>query len=110
MTPCTEIATLPIVAGAAIEEEGTSTYTIWQDLLITIASQDGYQRLYWGRRIEDQSVVSLLVGTPYHFKSGSTVAVPWNFSKQNGLRLYRLELHRRPQSLHILPPIYPILH
>ena len=111
MTPCTEIATLPIVAGAAIEEEGTSTYTIWQDLLNTIASQDGYQRLYWGRRIEDQSAVSLLIGKHYyHSKSGSTVAVPWNPSKQSGLRLYRLEFHRRPQSLYILPPIYPILH
>ena len=63
MAPATEIATLSVIGAASLEKEGSPSYTIWQELLSTIASQDGYQRTYWGRRIEDQSVVSLLIGT-----------------------------------------------
>ena len=63
MAPATEIATLPVTGAASLEKEGSPSYTIWQELLDTIASQDGYQRTYWGRRIEDPSVVSLLIGT-----------------------------------------------
>ena len=64
MAPATEIATLPLIPGAAIEDQNSSSHTIWQDLLDIIASQDGFQRLSWGRRIEDQSTVTLLIGTP----------------------------------------------
>ena len=63
MAPATEIATLSVTAAASLEKEGSPSYNIWHELLNTIASQDGYQRAYWGRRIEDQSVVSLLIGT-----------------------------------------------
>ena len=63
MAPATEIATLSVKVAASLEKEGSPSYIIWQELLGTIASQDGYQRTYWGRRVEDQSLVSLLIGT-----------------------------------------------
>lgn len=60
--PATEIAILPLIAGAAIEQPDTSSGRIWHDTLDTIAQQDGYQRLFWGRRIEKQSDAVLLIG------------------------------------------------
>lgn len=62
MAPVTEIATLPLKAGSNIEDPNSSTYTVWQSALDTIASQDGFQRLYWGRKVEAPSEVAMLIG------------------------------------------------
>lgn len=58
----TEIATLPLKAGSNIEDPNASSHGVWQSVLDTIATQDGYQRLYWGRRVEAPNEISLLIG------------------------------------------------
>ncbi len=63
MAPATEIAILPLAIGAKLEDPNSPTHTIWQSCLDTIASQEGYQRLYWGRKVEAPNVLQLLIGT-----------------------------------------------
>lgn len=62
MAPATEIATFPVAAGATIEDSSSSAGKAWQSILDTVAAQDGYQRLYYGREVENPSVVQLLIG------------------------------------------------
>ena len=62
MAPATEIATLPLIAGATIEDPDSSAGKVWQSTLDTVSAQDGFQRAYYGREVENQSVVQLLIG------------------------------------------------
>ena len=62
MAPATEIATLPLIAGATIEDSDSSAGKVWQSTLDTVSAQDGFQRAYYGREVENQSVVQLLIG------------------------------------------------
>lgn len=61
MAPATEIAHFPIDATANLEDPQSPSGAIWQSTLDTISQQDGYQRLYWGRRIEDPHLITFLV-------------------------------------------------
>jgi len=63
MAPATEIAILPLAVGAKVEDTDSPSHAIWQSCLDTIAGQEGYQRLYWGRQVEAQNVLYLLIGT-----------------------------------------------
>jgi hypothetical protein len=60
MSPVTEIATLFLKPGTDIEDPAN---TIAHETFSTISSQPGYQRAYWGRELEDESIVQLFVGT-----------------------------------------------
>lgn len=73
MAPATEIATLPLDAGANLEDPQSSSSKIWQSALDTISQQDGYQRLYWGRQVENPQIMMLLVGKelPYRFAASA---------------------------------------
>lgn len=62
MAPATEIATLPLVAGASIEDPDSPAGKVWQSTLDTVADQDGFQRAYHGRQVENQSVLELFIG------------------------------------------------
>ena len=65
MAPATEIAVLPLVSGAEIEDPSTPAGTVWKSTLDTIHAQSGVQRIYWGRQIENPSNLDLLVGTVF---------------------------------------------
>lgn len=58
----TEFAFIPLLAGANIEDPSTSAGTVWKECLATAEKQKGFQRLYWGRQIENPSVLEFLVG------------------------------------------------
>lgn len=60
--PATEIALLPLVTGADIEDPNSSAGKIWQSSLDTIAAQPGYKGAFWGRQVENNSVLELLIG------------------------------------------------
>lgn len=60
--PATEIALLPLVAGADIEDPNSSAGKVWQSTLDTIAAQPGYKGAFWGRQIENNSILELLIG------------------------------------------------
>lgn len=62
MAPATELATFPIASGAAVEDGDSAAGKVWQSTLDTVSQQDGFQRLYWGREVEDPSVLQLFVG------------------------------------------------
>lgn len=65
MAPATELATLPLASGAAIEDPDSPAGKVWQSTLDTVSQQDGFQRAYWGREVENQSVLQLFVGTSH---------------------------------------------
>lgn len=60
-TPATEIATIPLQAGATIEDAETPAGKIWNATLDTISQQDGYQRCYYGRQVEAPTSLDLFV-------------------------------------------------
>ena len=62
MAPATEIATFPLITGATIEDPDSSAGKVWQSILDTVSAQDGFQRAYYGRKVENQSVVQFLIG------------------------------------------------
>ncbi|KAI9846901.1 MAG: hypothetical protein M1837_003513 [Sclerophora amabilis] len=51
-TPVTESAHLTFPPGTTFEDPSTAAGGIWQDSLATLRRQDGYQRSYWGRKVE----------------------------------------------------------
>ena len=59
--PATEVATIPIKAGATIEDPHSSAGKIWVATLDTVSQQKGYQRAYYGRELEDPSLLQLFV-------------------------------------------------
>ena len=59
--PATEVATIPLKAGAFIEDLDSPAGKIWSEMLETASQQEGYQRAYYGRELEDPRVVQLLV-------------------------------------------------
>lgn len=63
-----EVALLPLLPGADIEDPNSSAGQIWQASLDTIAAQPGYKGAFWGRQIENNSMLELLVGiqAPIH--------------------------------------------
>ena len=70
MAPATEIATIPLTAGSKIEDPESPAGKVWQSTIDTVSSQPGYQRLYYGREVENPSVVQLFVGKEYEKNSG----------------------------------------
>ena len=68
MAPATEIATLPLVAGAQIEDPSSPAGTVWKSTIDTILAADGVQRAYWGRQVENPTVIDLLIGSCTHVK------------------------------------------
>lgn len=58
----TEIALIPLSSGANIEDLSSPLGEVWQSSLSTIAGQEGFQRLYWGRQVESSNVIDFFVG------------------------------------------------
>ena len=65
MAQATEIAVLPLVSGAQIEDPSTPAGAVWKSTLDTIHAQTGVQRIYWGRQIENPSNLDLLIGKSF---------------------------------------------
>jgi len=61
-SPATEIAIFPVLVGANLEDPNSPTGKVWHSVLDTVSSQEGFQRAYFGREVEDQSMVQLLIG------------------------------------------------
>jgi len=43
-------------------ESSTQEAKTWQETLATVAAQDGYQRAYYGRQLEDPSILMYFIG------------------------------------------------
>lgn len=46
MVPATEIATIPLSAGADIKDPWSPAGKVWQSTLDTVSQQEGFQRAY----------------------------------------------------------------
>ena len=62
MIPATELATIPLTSGATIEDADSPAGKVWRATLDTISQQDGFQKVYWGREVENPSILELFVG------------------------------------------------
>ncbi len=105
MTPATELATLPLASGATIEDADSSAGKVWQSTLDTVSQQDGFQRCYWGREVENQSVVQLFVGKTNQDSLARPSAT--NCATDTPFTPDRLGLLRRPQEIHRFPHLRP---
>ena len=61
MAPVTEIATLPLATGIKIEDPTSPAGQSWATVLDTLQKQEGYQRSYYGRQLEDPQLVQLFI-------------------------------------------------
>ncbi|KAL2356236.1 hypothetical protein BJ546DRAFT_595358 [Cryomyces antarcticus] len=61
MSPVTERAFLPLIAGADINDQSSDAGKVWQSTLETVTSQDGCQRAYYGCQLEDPTMLELLI-------------------------------------------------
>ncbi|KAL8723485.1 MAG: hypothetical protein Q9225_000218 [Loekoesia sp. 1 TL-2023] len=76
--PVTEIATIPLQPGADVDDLDSHTGKVLSDTLGTLLQQEGYQRAYKGRRVENPNILQIYVdwasrdahkkfeGQPYH--------------------------------------------
>ena len=60
--PTTEIAVMPLKAGAVVEDPSSSAGQAFQYMMTTVSKQEGFQRICWGRRIEKESDLQFLIG------------------------------------------------
>ncbi|KAL9043479.1 MAG: hypothetical protein Q9214_003337 [Letrouitia sp. 1 TL-2023] len=51
--PATEVVSLPLIPGLDIEDPNTAAGKIWSDTLALLRDQEGYQRSYYGRHVEN---------------------------------------------------------
>lgn len=57
----TEVVLLPLQAGKNPEDPTSSTAHVHNEVLDTLLSQQGVQRAYWGRQVEDQLMLHWFV-------------------------------------------------
>ncbi|KAG9524302.1 hypothetical protein KCV07_g2011, partial [Aureobasidium melanogenum] len=62
MMPVIEVATIPLLAGSNVREQGSEAARIWQDMLTTISQQDGCQDIYYGLEHESPNTAQLFIG------------------------------------------------
>ena len=76
MVPATEFATLPLAVGAEVEDLSSEAGKVWHSSLDTVSQQDGFQRLYWGREVENDNVLNLFIGKTAPTSAFETVYRP----------------------------------
>ncbi|KAI4722840.1 hypothetical protein E4T48_00963 [Aureobasidium sp. EXF-10727] len=59
--PVTEVATIPLVGGSHVFEQGSEAARIWQDMLTIISNQDGCQNVYSGLQHESLNTAQLFI-------------------------------------------------
>ncbi|KAI1614009.1 hypothetical protein EDD36DRAFT_417858 [Exophiala viscosa] len=56
MAPATEVAILPLAEGQDPEDSTSAAGQTLKACLETVSKQDGCQRVYWGKQVENQSI------------------------------------------------------
>ena len=57
----TEIAILTLSTDATIEDSTSPAGKVWKSITKTVLAQEGCQRVYWGRQVENSNVVDFFV-------------------------------------------------
>ncbi|KAI9868722.1 MAG: hypothetical protein M1813_004573 [Trichoglossum hirsutum] len=58
-TPVTQLTVLSLHPNTTVEDPSSEAGKIWTSTLETIAAQPGYKQTYWGRQVEDDSIIHL---------------------------------------------------
>ena len=66
MSIATEVASIPLKAGARFEDVNSHAGKVWASVIDIIARQPGFQRLYYGREIENDKNITLVVDVRTH--------------------------------------------
>lgn len=61
MAPVTAVIYLPLKTGADPADASSIAASIWQDTLNAVLKQEGAQRAYWSREVENPSMLRLFV-------------------------------------------------
>jgi hypothetical protein len=61
-TPVTQLTVLSLHPNTTVEDPSSEAGKIWTSTLETIAAQPGYKQTYWGRQVEDDSIIHLHIG------------------------------------------------
>ncbi|KAL9119330.1 MAG: hypothetical protein Q9187_004119 [Circinaria calcarea] len=59
--PVTEIAFLSLAAGSNIEDPSSPAGQIWKEFCDTVGAGETCQRIYWGRQVEDPTVLHICI-------------------------------------------------
>lgn len=60
--PATEVAAIPLKAGAVIEHIESPAGKAWRSTIDTVSAQEGFQRCYYGREVEHPGMLHFFVG------------------------------------------------
>lgn len=63
MSMVTQIIYLDIPPDQHLDELGTQAGNQWSEALDLVSKEPGYEKLYWGRRLEQPEKVQLHIGT-----------------------------------------------
>ena len=69
--PVTEVALIPLQSGAAVEDTNSPAGKIWRETMDTVKAQEGCQKCYYGREIENTNNLHFFVG-----KRSKTASLP----------------------------------
>ena len=61
-SPATEVVSFPLPAGAEIKNPDSAAGKVFKDVLGTLFQQEGYQRSYFGRQVENSNTIDLYIG------------------------------------------------
>jgi len=106
MAPAVEIVNIPLIADADIENASSAAGKQFRELLDIVAAQKGCQRQYWGRKLEDQSVLVWTVDwddlSDHHAFMKSE-----EYKKFFGLATPIFDLSVKPSMIHINVASHP---
>jgi hypothetical protein len=59
--PTTEIAVIPLIAGASIGDPESHAATVMRDIVTTLHQQDGLQQVHFGAQVESPHVLQMMI-------------------------------------------------
>jgi len=59
--PTTEIAVIPLIAGASIGDPGSHAAAVMRDIVTTLHQQDGLQQVHFGAQVESPNVLQMMI-------------------------------------------------
>ena len=63
-TPIIEFVVTKFKPDATVEQEGTQAHKTWQEILVLLRGVVGIKKNYWGRQLEDPSLVLHVLSEP----------------------------------------------
>ncbi|KAI9053686.1 hypothetical protein LZ554_002639 [Drepanopeziza brunnea f. sp. 'monogermtubi'] len=101
--PVTEIAYITLKPGIELEGSGAAAQA-WKETLTTVSQQDGYQRMHWGRTLEDPNQLMLFIDWDSRDAHLKFVATPGYTPFKNRLGTIMEGVHLHHVAFSPFPP------